>query len=156
MTARVELDTTVLDQIRARLRELVRTQAQVGIFSESGTVDEDPSLTVAQLGAFHEFGLGVPERSFLRSTTHRRARDTGELLGKATARVITGQSPDVAMGVVGEVWTGWVRETIRDRIPPPLAPATLRAKTVAGKVGDVPLVDTGQLIQSIAPKVVHG
>ena len=42
---------------------------------------------------------------------------------------------------------------INEGIDPPLTEGTLKRKTVNGKVGDTPLVDTGQLKQSIRYKV---
>lgn len=150
--SRVELDTAPLEELQDRLRELRRLRGQVGIFREAG--DHGPGLSVAQLGAFHEFGLGVPERSFLRSTFLARRGDAGEAMGRAVAQVVGGDDPERALGRQVEAMAGWVKIRIRERIAPPLSPATLRRKTVQGKVGDVPLVDTGQLIQSIAARVV--
>lgn len=154
MSVRVELDTSPLDDVRGRLRDLVKVRVQSGIFSEAGMVAESPDLTVAQLLAFHEFGLGVPERSSLRSTAKSKARDAAKLLGQATARVIKGQAPDDAMGVVGEVFTNWVRQTIRQRKTTPNS--KLSDATIARKGSTLPLVDTAQLIQSLSPRVVNG
>ena len=46
-----------------------------------------------------------------------------------------------------------VQKRISDRIDPELAPATIEKKTVDGKAGDVPLIDSGQLRTGITHQV---
>ena len=68
----------------------------------------------------------------------------------------------VAVQRIGVVTVGAVKETILSRIPPPLAPSTVQRRLEKGSHGGgseskadalTPLVDTGQLIQSIQFKI---
>ena len=49
-----------------------------------------------------------------------------------------------ALGLLGARMSADMKMTIKNRIPPPLQPETIRRKG-----SDVPLIDTGQLINSI-------
>lgn len=102
---------------------------------------EDGSFTsIIDIGFAHEFGTStIPERSFLRSTlvgTKRKYKPFIKKLVKAVTRKEI--SPKNAMGLLGERLSGDVKEKITDIKTPPL-------KVREGN----PLVDTGQLRQSI-------
>ena len=56
---------------------------------------------------------------------------------------------DQALDQLGSKVAAMIQNRIRDHIPPQLAESTLERKTVDGRVGDVPLIDTGQLITHI-------
>lgn len=111
-------------------------------------------LDLVRIGAVHEFGApnrGIPERSFLRSTVDDKRNDIDIFLKKNYERYTQNQiSLKRALGEIGEYLTNQVQLKIKNRIPPELAEETKRRKTVNGKVGDVPLIDTGQMIQSIS------
>lgn len=162
MSVTVTLDTAELEAVRERIGSLAGRRVEVGIFRDAGThVVQGPhttGLTVAQLAAFHEFGLGVPERSFLRRTFLGRKNETGNSLGQAAARVIVeGQAPEQALGVQAEVMAGWVKSAIANReIKQDLAPSTIARKArtnVRSGFGTAALIDTGQLIQAITGRV---
>lgn len=95
--------------------------------------------------AANEFGTErIPERSFLRATVdNERVKYTG-LLEQAADRLLDGDTPAAAFGILGMVAVGDVQRRIRNRVPPPNAPLT-----IAKKGSDVPLIDTGRLRQSI-------
>lgn len=107
------------------------------------------SLNNASLGAVHEFGTRrVPERSFLRATVDEQrtqvetqlARVVREFYGtQDRARLTRG------LGRVAAKVTADVKKKIVGSIPPPNAPAT-----VARKGSSTPLVDTGQLVNTIS------
>jgi len=110
-------------------------------------------VDLVQIAAVHEFGAPrrrVPERSFIRSTFDDNRGALKNLVTRCYNAVIDGKfTPVQALSTVGEYLVGKTKNKIRNRIPPPLSPATIKAKTVGGKTGDVPLIDTAQLIQSI-------
>lgn len=123
----------------------------VGIRSDKGAEPVDgEGLTLAGLAAVHEYGddeSGIPERSFLRSTSDEHAGEYGDAIGEAVKAGLD-RKGDVKKGLgrLGAKVVGDVQQKIADRIQPALKPETV-AKKVAGR--DTPLIDTGRLRQSI-------
>lgn len=133
------------------------------IGSDAEDAHEDaPELTVAAIGAIHEFGVDeppvrIPQRSWLRAPFDENRSKYERMLAKLTGSIIAGgrgMTMKRALGIVGLAAEEDIRKAIRARIDPALAASTLRKKTVAGKVGDVPLIDTGQFIQAITHLVI--
>lgn len=116
----------------------------VGILSEGKAKQPHPKaegLTMAQLGAIHEFGLGVPERSFLRSFRDQRADDIGKVFLLLVQRRGVSQA---VWELLGQWCVGEIQKRIAAGTPPPNAPST-----IARKGSSTPLIDTGQLRSSI-------
>lgn len=121
----------------------VRSTGTELALSDDGIVSVSPDI--AEIAAWNEFGTDrVPERSFLRATITEHRSKYLRLLRQAAEHIIDGMAPLVAYGRVGLQAVADVQRRIRDRIPPPNAPAT-----IARKGSDVPLIDTGRLRQSI-------
>lgn len=106
-------------------------------------------LTVAQVGAFHEFGTSrVPQRSFVRGWFDESQAEIAELLRSQLALAAAGKlTVEQALERVALKCEASMKKRIRNRIPPPLAP-----ETIARKGSSVPLIDTGQLRNSIRAK----
>jgi phage gpG-like protein len=139
---------------------------KVGVFGAKGDEvhksdkgSKAATITNVEVATIHEFGLGVPERSFLRAYVdgnesrirlmffvqmQRLIRDALEHARPITDSDRTRVLSRVALKIVGEV-----QGRIKDGIAPPLAESTIRQKTVNGKRGTTPLIDTGQLRSSI-------
>lgn len=156
-------DRRAWDRILRELGALRRTVVTIGVHSDQAARPGD-SLTNPQLAAIHEFGGGnVPERSFLRATVDQdRSIDT--FARDQAAQVATGSMPARQAGErIGIIATAAVKRRIRAHIPPPLAAVTIERKLgkgshgggLASKAGDAaaPLIDTGQLINSITYQV---
>lgn len=117
------------------------------------------TITVGQVAVIQEFGTDddhVPERSFLRSTFDERKAAWRKLTDKYRAAVMSGKMTVLkALELIGLVQVSDVRKKVKARIPPPNAASTIRQKTVNGKIGDVPLIDSGQMInESLTHKVI--
>ncbi len=131
----------------------------VGLIGSDAEADhqEAPGLTVAAIGAIHEFGVDeppvrIPQRSWLRAPFDKNRRKYERMLERLTGLIILGgkgMTMERALGIVGLVAEQDVRDAILDGIDPPLADAT-----IAAKGSDVPLIDTAQLLQSITHQVV--
>ena len=108
------------------------------------------SLTVLDVGTIHEFGLGnVPERSFIRGWADENKEKNAKTISLLMRSVAQGKrTAEDAANIIGLRFVGEIQRRMRDRIPPPLKPAT-----IARKGSDVPLIDTGQLRSSIQYKV---
>ena len=134
-----------------RLDDMSRgTYVLVGIQGSEGTAQHGADgLTNIELGTLHEFGVGVPQRSFIRTTIDDSRKHLSNLLAKLGQRVVMGELPEAAaLGAVGEQAVGLIKQRIASHIPPPLA-----AETIARKGTDVPLIEHGTLISSITWKL---
>jgi hypothetical protein len=110
-------------------------------------------LTNVEIGSIHEFGGAndrPPERSFLRSTMDKGRKKYERLVQRGMKLVYEGKLDiETALGLAGAAAAGDIDKAIRAGIAPPLAESTIIKKTVAGKAGTTPLIDTGQLAGSI-------
>jgi len=122
------------------------------------------AATTAQIGTFHEFGTldrfedsspatggkrGVPQRSFLRSTMDENQDKHADLMARATGKILDGALPvKVALGLVGAKVAADVQKKIKSGIKP-----ALTQQTIEEKGSSKPLIDTGQLRQSISYEV---
>lgn len=91
--------------------------------------------------------IQIPERSFLRSSWDKKVKTYERLMMRQAGMVIDGKATaQQAIGRVGEKVLADVIRTINRGIPPPLKPASIRAKV---KPSTKPLIDTGQLKQAM-------
>lgn len=121
----------------------------LGIHEDEGRQRDGDGPTVAEYATFNEFGMGVPERSFLRSTVDEHRDEIARRLETAITDQLDGRRT-VGQGLerLGLWATGRVKMKIRDLRDPPNAP-----RTIALKGSDNPLIDTGRMRNSIAYKV---
>lgn len=143
-------------ELQRTLRVFSGSKLRIGILD--GTKPHDPpeareegapaqrvEVTIGEIAARHEFGIGVPERSFLRGYFHENSATVAE----ATLRLFRSRGANAAtLEVLGAWIVGQIQTRISNRIPPPNAP-----ETIARKGSDVPLIDTGQLRSSVTHKV---
>ncbi len=81
----------------------------------------------------------------------RAKKKIAETLGLSALNVVRGNgSMDKGLNKAGLIAQASIREVINEGIPPPLAPETLKARKRRGRTGEKPLVDTGQLRNSIS------
>lgn len=153
MAARVRVKR--IDRGWKKIRKNLKSQRMiitVGVQGKEASAksgDGEDAPTVADVAAFNELGLGVPERSFLRSTIDGGRRKYLQLLNGVGDASVAGKIPVVrGAKIVGEVVVGDVKQAIADGIPPPNAEST-----IVQKGSSTPLIDTGQLRGSITSKV---
>lgn len=122
---------------------------KVGIFGDKGQQTYDNGVTTAEVAGYHEFGVGVPRRSWLRDWTEEDQANIRKKLSEVSKRAI-GNMRSVDLKKAGNDFGGWAVEAIRKRIkgkiPPPLKV----------RVGGTPLIDTGQLKDAIDSEVKVG
>lgn len=132
------------------MRELVRrardARVVIGVL---GTTAARPgeSLDNVELAVIQEFGLGVPERSFLRATFDKLKDRWFKFASRVMRLVAKGKIPlERGLAIIGEKVKADVKRAITQGagIPPPNAPST-----IARKGSSRPLVDTGRLVGSI-------
>ena len=148
-----------------KMKQFDGASVLVGIQGDAKPRDGKGRLANAEIGAIHEFGApsrGIPERSFLRSTLDGQRESIVGDMRDAFDRALRGDATvRQAIDGLGLQVEARVKETIRKGIKPGLNDATIkrrRAKLKGGKAankvftGETPLIDTGQLIQSITAK----
>jgi hypothetical protein len=111
---------------------------------------EDGKIKNWELGTIHEFGTEkIPARSFLRSTYKEHLSEMRAIIKKLHHKVLHEKmKKGDALALIGEKFTALVKAKITAHIPPPNEPAT-----IARKGSSTPLVDTGQLLNSIRYEV---
>lgn len=128
--------------------------------SDASSGHKGSDLTVAEVGEIHEFGLGVPRRSFLRGYYDENYGLLRKRLLKISKRIASPRSKLTAkkgMGLFGSLVVGGIQQRIARGIWPPLAESTKSAR--ARRLGKAkvkrttPLINTGQLRSSITYKV---
>lgn len=121
----------------------------VGIHAAEGSGGHD-GLTNAELGEIHEFGLGVPQRSFLRAYFDENENHLSALITDGIAEaLLDGGDLQREMDLVAVQVEGEIKDRVYNRgVPQNLS------KSVRRKRGDsaVALVDTSQLMGSIRGK----
>lgn len=144
-----------IDRGWKKIRKNLKSQRMVitvGIQGKEARIksgDEGDDLTNADVGAINELGMGVPERSFLRSTIDAGRRKYLKLLNGIGDASVAGKISLVrGAKIVGEVVVGDIKEAISGGIPPPNAESTIKQKG-----SSTPLIDKGQLRGSITSKV---
>ena len=149
------------DEYLRHLGERVaRGQAlRVGFLEGSTYPDGTP---VAQVAAIQNFGApaaGIPPRPFFTGVVEQR-RDAW---GRGLAYQMREQHGDAekALAIAGEVIAGDIRQSIIDMTDPPLAEATVAARTRGTKNANPttsakPLVDTGLMLASVGYEVDAG
>lgn len=145
--------TEIINTPDRALRELERiakamkkggSSVRVGLPKGSNAYPDGTS--VIMVGAVHEFGspkMGVPQRSYLRTTVIENRKKYKTLMAKLSKQIVDGnKTKKQALGLIGLKVQGDVQKKITDIDTPPL-------KDRDGN----PLIDTGHLRQSITYEV---
>lgn len=130
-----------------------RRTVTVGVHETEGSAPEgDGDITVAEVGAIHELGLGgQEERSFIRAYVDENEQSVNDSLRKIGQAIVKGTVPSVDIGLerFGLMAVGGMQKRISDGgVTPPDKPAT-----IARKGSSTTLIDTGVLRSSITHKV---
>ncbi len=107
---------------------------------------ESEGVTVGMVAIFNEFGTwSIPERSFLRETFDMKQREIKEFIGTLMYKITGGElTTEQALNQLGIFCVKLVVERIDSQIPPPNAPST-----IARKGSSTPLIDSGQMRQTL-------
>jgi hypothetical protein len=136
------------------VRMLEQGAMRVGVSEASGAQPhgEDGKITVGEIATIHEFGLGVPRRSFLSDWFDERRAELENMIVRAGRAVVLNKlTVPEALEQLGLWCVGSIQTRIAENIPPPLAP-----ETIARKGSSVALIDKGQLRASITHEVNPG
>lgn len=138
----------IRDRKSRQYNELVkaptRSEISVGIHAKEGDDQHSGGLSILDLGEIHEFGLGVPQRSFIRAWADENAKDNIAVIKSELTKSIKDGKPKRHLDRAALSLEGSVKQNITSGIEPELA-----AETIARKGSSTPLIDTGVLRASI-------
>ena len=145
----VKVNSTGGNGIKDLFKRLEKGTVDVGILMGEGQ-HEDSDITVAEVGLYHEFGtVTTPERSFIRSTINGQSKDIRKVAKAQYKKVLDGSiTTEQGLGVLGAFTAGLIQETFTSNDWAPNSERTIKEKG-----SSTPLIDTGQLRQSISYKV---
>ena len=118
---------------------------EVGILQTEGDADKGAGLTLFDVAEQHEFGFGVPERSFIRAFFDETETEARKVLAKQLTEALDKTGRKEALNKVGIWLVAKCQSRIRAHIEPANSP-----QTIARKGSSTPLIDTGQLWTSIS------
>lgn len=134
-----------LAAVLANVVALDKYAVSVSIHESAGMHDE-AGVTVAQVGAWSEYGTErIPERSFMRTTMDERRSEHRATILRIVKRVLKGDDAKKLMGLLGQQVKNQVQAKIVSIKEPKNADSTIQKK----KGVDNPLIDSGQMVDSI-------
>lgn len=147
-------------KVFAAIAALPRKEVLVGIPEDKAARRDDPlapstgPMTNAVLGYIHENGApeaNIPARPFLIPGVHAVQSETIKMFKVAGAAALAGDAGkmDKVLHVIGLTNQASVRNALQTGAFVPLSPVTIAARLRRGRTGTRPLIDTGQLRNSI-------
>jgi hypothetical protein len=136
-------------RLKRDFKLLNNSYTKVGVSSNKmRTTEKGEPITMVQVAAINEFGTKdgrIPPRPFLRNAFDKNVKNINTFKKKLVTKLINREtSPKKALALLGEFITNKVKTEIRNLKYPPNA-----LSTILKKGSDNPLIDEGQLIQSI-------
>jgi hypothetical protein len=145
MTAKIikDFDGKFLDRLKAALTGKRERVVNVGFPASAKELD---GTSTAFIAAVHEFGSEhVPERSFMRTSLEANRNKRKALNEQNLKKVLNGGiTIDAALGQLGLMASSDIKEQIKNGSFAPLKEATIKRKG-----SSKPLIDTGQMRQSV-------
>lgn len=148
----VTRDNGLLDRISRVARDCT-VKVEIGYFGKmhkpSITSKRARPIALKDLAAIHEFGLGVPKRPFIEPALKENRRKYILHVGRQLTPVIRRRkSLDKVWQEVGTIAVMDIQKYMLTASFTPLAPSTIKRKG-----SSKPLIETGQMRQSITYKV---
>ncbi len=147
-----------LPKMKIVFAKLAGQEVLAGVPRDETQRNSDPSekgpMNNATLAYIHENGApaaNIPARPFMRPGVEAVKPRIVDEFKKAGKYAANGDEAglDKSLNRVGLITQSSMRATINAGPPPPLKPSTLAARRRRGRTGDVPLIDTGQLRNSL-------
>lgn len=141
------------DRLQARLDQLGKQfgsakGVKAGFLEGATYPDGTPVATIAAIQDGGAPAVGIPPRPFMRNVIARNSPEWGALL--LTQIRLAGGDVDKALGKMGLIMAGQIRESIINTNEPALKPATIRRKGFSK-----PLIDTSTMINAVDSEVVE-
>ena len=133
-----------------------RRVLMVGVMGQEASAvhdgEEKSSVTVGEIAAWAELGIGQPERSWLRAWFDLHETEIKADLRQVAQGIIEGRyTEETGLELLGQKYVGQIQARIAAGIDPPNAEST-----VARKKSSTPLIDTGQLRSAVTYLLRNG
>lgn len=154
----VVVDTDMgLEAVVADLESINNSFVTVGF--QEGTVTRSQTkgqrskkagLSMPQIAAQNEFGAGkIPARPFMRPAVDNNRDKINRAIAGEYNKILEGtRTVKESLDLIGQLMTKLIQRQIRLTLTPPNAPYT-----IAQKKSDHPLIDFGQMVQSVRHEV---
>ncbi|MCL6399124.1 hypothetical protein EXT62_19885 [Pectobacterium carotovorum subsp. carotovorum] len=149
-------------RIRRELAALDKMQARVGWMESARYADGKPVAGIAVVQEYGSEKMGIPPRSFMRSTQAEKKGDWDKTMKSGFSAVMRGTRTSAQlMEAIGGLASGDVRKKITQIFTPPLATSTLkaRARRASGKAKIIsvkPLNDSGYMLTTLTHVITEG
>lgn len=136
--------------LKARIAAKVQA-VEVGVIGDNAARMEGDGVTVSDVALWAEFGLGQPQRSWLRDWIEENQPAIDRAMRAEADAIKAGtRTKEQALARLG----AWIQGSIQERIATGIEPANADS-TIARKGSSKPLIDTGQLRSSISHRVTE-
>lgn len=139
-------DLTKFKSIFNQIKEMQKYDIKVGLPSDVGTYPNGDSIV--EVGERHEFGLGVPRRSFLRASMIQKQSTINKAIKSSYKRIIDGRGITIRefnkLGLIGQNIS---KESFKSGGFGKWQDISQATKDAKGS--DEILQDTGRLVQSV-------
>lgn len=150
MSASVRTVDRGANALKARLKAKARS-VEVGVIGVKSGEEESPGVTVADVATWAEYGLGQPQRSWLRDWIEENQAQVETAMRAESDAVLKGtRTKAQALARLGAWIAGAIQERIAAGIEPPNADSTIDRKG-----SSKPLIDKGQFRSSISSRVTE-
>ena len=153
----VTVNITGGERLKKALQKIVETKLAVKAGIPAGATTTD-GKSIPEYALYNEVGTSrIPPRPFMRDTVNEKADNWKSFLeSNVDYNNIERDKCVSVMGVLGEVMVADIKSTIQKGDFEPNAESTIRAKERKGKSeAGHPLIDTGQMLESIISEVVQ-
>lgn len=149
----IKMITDKLGEVQKRIKELTKDKVFVGVPDGGGR--SDGKMTNAQIARVHEFGSpaqNIPARPFLTAGVTESKPEIVAQMKQASIDMLAGKDGGKSLNKAGLIGQSAVKKYVVAGDFAPLSPKTIKARSNArsnGNGGTKPLIDTGQLLNSI-------
>lgn len=129
------------------LEELAKLEVQVGFHEDAGAYDD--GMPVAAIAVLNEFGASqIPARPFMKQSFEAHEKELLKACEQVNKELANGGTAESALKKLGVYAKGVVQDEIVNGGFAPNAPST-----IAKKRSEQPLIDSGQMRQSVNYKI---
>lgn len=145
----------ILNELKKAQDSYVKVGFQQGSVTKNqrkGVRKQVAGLSMPEIAAQNEFGTKfIPARPFMSTALDMNLNMINNFIARQYSLILRGKTTtDKALGLIGQMMTGLIQKRIRQIVLPPNSP-----RTIAIKGSSKPLIDFGQMIQSVSYVVVN-
>lgn len=153
---KISISITGGERLKEALNKVAETNIMVKAGIPAGATTTD-GMSIPAYALWNEVGTAhIPPRPFMRQTVNdNQDKWKGLLQSNLSFMSLTQDNGEAVMGLLGEVMVADIKQTIQRGNFAADSPATVKAKARKGKSEpNHPLIDTGQMLESIISEVV--